>query len=85
MTISGWSLAFNLLLNGILVLVDGWLGLFLTGPLMLLAGISGLGGLILAKDSYFGGRTQGAIFGVVWNSLLTLWPLLAFVGWLLQD
>lgn len=66
-------------------MVGGWLGLFLTGPLMLLAGLCGLGGLILAKDSYFAGRTQGAIFGVVWNALLTLWPLLAFVGWLLQD
>ena len=79
--ISGWSLSFNLLLTLILALVQGWLALFLTGPLMLLAGIAGLGGVILSKDSYHAGRTQGAILGVVLNSLLTLWPLLAFLFW----
>lgn len=83
--ISGWSLSFNLLLTVILLQVPGWLGLFLTGPLMLLAGIAGLGGVVLSKDSYQAGRTQGAILGVVSNALLTLWPLLAFLDWILSN
>ncbi|MFT5584632.1 MAG: hypothetical protein ACI9VR_002217 [Cognaticolwellia sp.] len=74
-----------MLLNGILAVVGGWLGLFLTGPLMLLATGAGLAATITAKDSYQAGRTQGAIFGVVWSIGLTLWPLLAFLGWIFQD
>lgn len=83
-TISSWSLSFNLLLNGILLLVGGWLGLFLTGPLMVLAAWTGLAGAIMSKDSYRAGRTQGAILGVLWNTWLTLWPALSFLSWLLK-
>lgn len=83
-TISTWSLLLNLLLSVLLVLLPGWLGLFLTGPMMIGSFAFASGGFIMARDSYRAGRTRGTVFGIVFNLGLLLWPLQALGAWLLQ-
>jgi hypothetical protein len=82
--ISSWSLGFNLLLTTVLFWVDGWLGPVLAALIVPLAVVAGMAATVKSKDSYRAGRTQGAIFGVIWNSCLTLWPLPAILWWVFQ-
>lgn len=77
--ISSWSLVFNLLLTAVLFWVDGWLGPTFAALIVPLAVVSGMAATVKSKDSYLAGRTQGAIFGVIWNSCLSLWPLPALL------
>lgn len=81
--VASWSLLLNLLLSGLLLALPAPLGLFLTGPMMILAAAFAMGGFVMARDSYRAGRKQGAVFGIVVNIALLLWPIQALGAWFL--